>query len=152
MPYKIQKKFRSILSLNPEKTPKMWENWPFQMFLGLFGILCFIKSMNLSKQSSKTLHTLTIQDLKQPCNVQFGPWLSFAIDKVQLVRPELSYDINNPNLIIILYHEDYNVHKQYNIQGVPQYCLHFCFVNFLASNALRSSILDIFQQPFQCRF
>ena len=30
------------------------------------------------------------------------------------------------------------------VQGVPQYCLHFCFVNFSASKALRSLILDIF--------
>ena len=38
------------------------------------------------------------------------------------------------------------------IQGVPQYCFHFCFVKFLASEAPRSSILEIFQQPFPCRF
>ena len=41
---------------------------------------------------------------------------------------------------------------QTDIQGVPQYCFHFYFINFSASKASRSSILDIFQQPFQCRF
>ena len=39
-----------------------------------------------------------------------------------------------------------------NLQGVPQYCLHFCFVNFSASKAPKSYTLDIFQQPFLCRF
>ena len=34
------------------------------------------------------------------------------------------------------------------LQDVPQYCLHFCFVNFSASKAPRYSILGIFQQPF----
>ena len=38
------------------------------------------------------------------------------------------------------------------LQGVPQYCFHFCFINFSASKASKSSILDIFQQSFQCRF
>ena len=38
------------------------------------------------------------------------------------------------------------------LQGVPQYCLHFSFVNFSTSKAHRSSILDIFQQPFLCGF
>ena len=38
------------------------------------------------------------------------------------------------------------------LQSVRQYCLHFYFVNFSASKAPRSSILDIFQQPFPCRF
>ena len=38
------------------------------------------------------------------------------------------------------------------LQGVPQYCSHFCFVNFSASKASINSILDIFQQPFSCRF
>ena len=40
----------------------------------------------------------------------------------------------------------------HEVQGVPQYCSHFCFVNFSASKASRNSILDIFQQPFSCRF
>ena len=34
------------------------------------------------------------------------------------------------------------------VQGVPQYCSHFCFVNFSASKAPRNFILDIFQLPF----
>ena len=38
------------------------------------------------------------------------------------------------------------------IQGVPQYCLHFCFVDISASKATSSSILDIFQQHLLCRF
>ena len=44
------------------------------------------------------------------------------------------------------------LHNNIIIQGVPQYCLHFCFVNFSASKAPRGSILNIFQQPFTCRF
>ena len=43
-------------------------------------------------------------------------------------------------------------HKGAKIQGVLQYYLHFCFVNFLASNEPRCSILEIFQKPFPCRF
>ena len=39
-----------------------------------------------------------------------------------------------------------------DLQGVPKNCLHFCFLNFSASKAPGSSILDIFQQPFSCRF
>ena len=38
------------------------------------------------------------------------------------------------------------------LQGVPQFCLHFRFANFSASKVPKSSILDIFQQPFLCRF
>ena len=38
------------------------------------------------------------------------------------------------------------------LQGVPQYCLQFCLVNFSASKAPRSSILPIFQHSFFCRF
>ena len=40
----------------------------------------------------------------------------------------------------------------FDIHGVPQYCLHFWFVSLLASKATRSSTLEIFQQPFTCRF
>ena len=40
----------------------------------------------------------------------------------------------------------------YQVQGVPQYNLQFWFVNFSASKAPKTSILDIFQQPFLCRF
>ena len=38
------------------------------------------------------------------------------------------------------------------VQGVPQYCINFCFLNFSASYRRRNSILDIFQQPILCRF
>ena len=38
------------------------------------------------------------------------------------------------------------------IQGVPQYCIHFCFLNFSTFYKRRNSILDIFQQPIFCRF
>ena len=36
--------------------------------------------------------------------------------------------------------------------GVPQYCIHFCFLNFSVSYWRRNTILDIFQQPISCRF
>ena len=39
-----------------------------------------------------------------------------------------------------------------HIQGVQQNTFHFCFSNFSASYGSRNSILDIFQQPFLCRF
>ena len=38
------------------------------------------------------------------------------------------------------------------VQGVPQYCFHFCFVYFSASKLPRTYILDIFQQPSPRRF
>ena len=39
-----------------------------------------------------------------------------------------------------------------NIQGVQQNTSRFCFLNFSASYGSENSILDIFQQPFLCRF
>ena len=40
----------------------------------------------------------------------------------------------------------------WTLQGVPQYCIHFCFLNFSASYSHRNSILGIFQQAIMCRF
>ena len=40
----------------------------------------------------------------------------------------------------------------FNVQGVQQNTFHFYFLNFSASYWSRNSILDIFQQPFPCRF
>ena len=34
------------------------------------------------------------------------------------------------------------------LQGVPQYCIHFCFFNFSASYRHRNSILDIFKTAY----
>ena len=42
--------------------------------------------------------------------------------------------------------------KTYQEREIEEYCFHFSFVNFSASKGPRNSILDIFQQPFQCRF
>ena len=39
-----------------------------------------------------------------------------------------------------------------NIQGVPQNTFRFNFLNFSASYESRNFILDIFQQPYPCRF
>ena len=38
------------------------------------------------------------------------------------------------------------------IQGVQQYCIHFCFLNFLSSWGSRKSILDIFNSTFRVEF
>ena len=38
------------------------------------------------------------------------------------------------------------------LQGVPQNSLRFSISNFSAYDALKNLILDIFQQPFPCRF
>ena len=38
------------------------------------------------------------------------------------------------------------------LQGVPQYCINFCFLNFSASYKQRNSIFDNFQQPISWRF
>ena len=42
----------------------------------------------------------------------------------------------------------YSVISNSILQGVPQNSLRFSFGNFLACNALRIFILDIFKQPF----
>ena len=41
---------------------------------------------------------------------------------------------------------------QPQLHGVPQYCLHFRFVNFSVSQAPNPSVFDIFQQLFSCKF
>ena len=64
----------------------------------------------------------------------------------------INVQMNNHKNVHLNIHMNFKRSYDFFIQGVPQYCFHFSFVNFSAFKAPRSSILDIFQQPFQCRF
>ena len=69
-------------------------------------------------------------------------------------RYTTSYHVTNhvPYHYHVTYHVTCHYHFHHNIQGVPQYCFHFSFLNFSTSKTPRNSILNIFQQPISCRF
>ena len=65
--------------------------------------------------------------------------------------PQHQYDEILLKFYVIIVNFDEKIIK-FDIQGVLQYCSHFCFVNLSASKAPRNTILDIFNCPFHVDF
>ena len=132
-------------------TVKLWVDWPPWWNLNELFILnrtaCLLycyksdKQWNaISKVNGKVrLYSSSITTKLSPVTIQ---WLQ-GFNKNRL---------NNSYYLcwqVIIYAK---LSFSWVVQGVPQYCIHFCVLNFSASSGSKNSILDIFQQPFSFRF
>ena len=76
---------------------------------------------------------------KQKC-IQFC-WTPCRFEKIHFLKEKLRL-VREGNKDS---RHNHNRKKYVKLQGVPQNCTHFCFLNFSASKGSRNLILDIFQ-------